>query len=231
MSGSEDDPAWLAAEYALGCLDVAEMREAEAQAARDPAFAADIVYWQAQLSPLHALIPPVQPPAALWRRLALATGSDPAGRGGKGVWQGATALSLAIAAGLALFAFLPHPGPAPGSTSRFAAALAPLATPARFVAESRPDGSIAVTSLDGSAAPPGRAYQLWAIPQGATVPVSLGVLSPGTQLVTPPARASAQEQLLVSDEPAGGSPTGGPTGAVLFGGTLVPLSPAATPGR
>ena len=230
MSGSEDDPALLAAEYALGCLDLADMRAAEAQAARDPAFAAEVTYWQGKLSPLHLMVPPVQPPAALWRRLSLATGAAPVRQGGRGFWQGATAVSLALAASLALFAFLPRPD-AVTPSGRFAAALAPLATPAKFVAETRADGSIAVTSLDGSAAPTGRSYQLWAVPQGATVPVSLGVLAPGAQLVTPPARASADEQLLVSDEPAGGSPTGGPTGAVLFGGKLVPLSPAATPGR
>ncbi|WP_158746408.1 anti-sigma factor domain-containing protein [Acidisphaera sp. L21] len=232
MSDSTDDPTLFAAEYALGCLDLADMREAEAQAARDPAFAAEIVNWQARLGALHMLVPPVTPPAILWSRLALATGiGKPARPSGRAFWQASTAGSLAIAASLALFAFLPRPPGQPTEPARFAAALSPLATPAKFMAEARPDGAIAITSLDGAPAPSGRAYQLWALPQGAAVPVSLGLLTPGTQVVTPPARASAQEQLLVSDEPAGGSTTGGPTGAVLFGGRLVPISPAATPGR
>lgn len=234
MSGiEEEDPALLAAEYALGCLTLADMRAVEAEAARDAGFAAEIAGWQARLDPLHALVTPVQPPSALWSRLALATGvrDVPVARSGRALWQGATAISLALAAGLALFAFLPRPPVTGTDTARFAAALAPMASPARFVAEARPDGSISVTSLDGAAAPNGRAYQLWALPPGATTPVSLGLLTPGTHLVTPLSRASAQEQLLVSDEPEGGSPTGGPTGAVLFGGKLVPLSPAPTPGR
>lgn len=232
MSGGEEDPALLAAEYALGCLDLADMREAEARAARDPAFAAEIADWRIRLGPLHLLATPVQPPAALWSRLVLATGiAAPPVRRGRGAWQAATAVSLALAASFALFAFLPRPDTPAGEPARFAAALAPVAAPARYVAESRPDGSIAVTSLDATPAPNGRAYQLWALPQGATTPVSLGLLSPGSQLVTPPARASAQEQLLVSEEPTGGSPTGGPTGSVVFGGKLVPLSPATIPGR
>ena len=221
----------LAAEYALGSLDLADMREAEATAARDPAFAAEVAFWQRRLHPLSRAVPPVQPPAALWQRLALATGIEaaplpraaPVRRAGR-FWPAATAASLALAACLALFAFLPRP-PAPGAEpARFAAALAPLSTPARFLAETQADGSITVTALDPAAAPAGRDFQLWALPQGAAVPVSLGVLTPGRQMV-PAQRASAQEQLLVSDEPAGGSPTGQPTGAVLFGGKLVPLSP------
>ena len=233
MSGVEDDPALLAAEYALGCLDLPDMRDAEARAARDPYFATEVLYWQQRLAPLNALVPPVRPPPTLWSRLELATGirSQQARGSGRGVWQGATAVSLAVAAGLGLFAFLPRPS-APGTEpARFATALSPLATPAKFMAETRPDGSIVVTSLDGSPAPAGRAYQLWALPQGATTPTSLGLLSSGTEVVAPATRASAQEQLLVSDEPAGGSPTGSPTGAVLFGGKLIPVNPAAAPGR
>ena len=233
MSGTEDDPMLLAAEYALGSLDLAEMREAEAQAARDPVFAAEIVTWQDRLSALGQLVPAVRPPPALWARLALAIGVEPPRRirSGSGVWKLTTGLSLAIAAGLALFAFLPRPANPVVEPARFAAALAPLASPARFLAETRPDGSIAVTNLGGAPAAAGRDYELWAVPQGATAPIPLGVLPAGQTTISPAQRASAEEQLLVSDEPAGGSPTGAPTGAVLFGGRLVPISPAATPGR
>ena len=190
MSGTLDDPMLLAAEYALGTLNRAEMRQAESQAETDPAFAAELQFWQDRLAPLSYVVAPVEPPAALWARLALATGigaraARPAS--GQGFWKGATAVSLAVAAGLALFAFIPRP-PAPLSQqTRFATALAPLSSPARFLVETRPDGTIGVTSLDGAPAPAGRAYQLWALPQGATVPVSLGVLPPGQRLITPPA--------------------------------------------
>ena len=232
MSGAEDDPMLLAAEYALGTLDLADMREAESIAARDPAFAGEVLYWQQRLIPLAGLVAPVQPPPSLWARLELAIGGgvQPRRKAGSGFWKFATGLSLAVAASLALFAFLPRPSNPQLAPVQFAAALAPLASPARFLAETRPDGTIAITSLDAAAPPSGRDYQLWALPQGATVPVSLGVLQPGDHVVRPPQRAGAQEQLLVSDEPAGGSPTGAPTGAVLFGGRLVPLSPAASPG-
>jgi hypothetical protein len=41
-----------------------------------------------------------------------------------------------------------------------------MASPAKFMAQTRADGSIEVISLDGSPAPAGRSYQLWALPQG-----------------------------------------------------------------
>ncbi len=221
----------LAAEYVLGSLDLAEMREAEAIAARDPAFAGEIAYWQQRLSAMGELVTPVKPPPLLWSRLALATGagSSTPRRSGSAIWKAATGVSLAIAASLALFAFLPRPPGSDVEPARFAAALAPLNTPARFLAEARPDGTIQLTSLDSAGAPAGRSYELWALPQGATAPVSLGVLPSGEHVVRPAQRATANEQLLVSDEPAGGSPTGAPTGAVLFGGKLVPVSPVVKP--
>lgn len=235
MSGSQEDTGMLAAEYALGVLDTAEMREAEALVQRDAAFADQVYFWQDRLSPLAALIDPVMPPPVLWSRLALATGigggSRQPSRTRVGLWQGATAAALALAAAFAAVAYLPNPPMQPAQSARFAAALAPLASPARFLAEAQPDGRIVVTGLADASAPQGRDYQLWELPHGATTPVSLGVLKPGQNVIVPPDRAMAQTQLLVSDEPTGGSTTNLPTGPVVFGGTLTPLNPASTPGR
>ncbi len=234
MSGTEDDPMLVAGEYVLGVLDLGDMREAEAIIARNPAFAAEVALWERRLSPLTDLVRPVPPPPAVWSRLALATGirADRPARSGRGFWQAMTGVSLALAAGLGLFAFLPRPPPPGAEPARFAGALTPTGQSARFVVETGADGSLRLTSLDGAPPAPGRSYELWALPQGAAVPVSLGVWQPGRRVMPPQsARPSAQEQLLVSDEPAGGSPTGAPTGTVLFGGKLVPVSPAATPGQ
>ena len=220
------DSEWLAADYALGVLGAADMRLAEARRETDPAFAADLRYWEERLSPLASLVPPVTPPASLWPRLALAAGVGAAAGRRPVFWQGATAVSLLVAASLALVALLPPIN----RTERLAAALGPINNPARFLVSAAPDGSLAVTGLGNPGAPAGRSFQLWALPQGATVPVSLGVLPQGPHTI-PPGHAAAGEQLLVSEEPAGGSPTGAPTGPVVFGGTLTPVTPAASPGR
>jgi anti-sigma-K factor RskA len=88
-----------------------------------------------------------------------------------------------------------------------------------FLAETQPDGSILVRPLSHVAVESGKDLELWALPAGATRPVSLGVL-PAIGKHVPGELAKASTQLLVSLEPQGGSPTGLPTGPVLYAGTL-----------
>ena len=67
-------------------------------------------------------------------------------------------------------------------------------------------------------------FELWALPQGGA-PKSLGVIPPGA-IVQVPLAAPADESLTnipalaVSLEPPGGSPTGAPTGPVLYSGSI-----------
>jgi anti-sigma-K factor RskA len=68
--------------------------------------------------------------------------------------------------------------------------------------------------------PPGSDYELWALPKGAA-PVSLGILpAAGTSsrtLTLMQKRALAlSSQVAVSIEPLGGSPSGQPTGTIVY---------------
>ena len=56
----------LAAVYALGVLDARARRAAEQRIARDPAFAREVAFWEARLTPLADAVAPVEPPAQLW---------------------------------------------------------------------------------------------------------------------------------------------------------------------
>src|SRR5687767_11202980 len=73
--------------------------------------------------------------------------------------------------------------------------------------------------------PAANSYELWMLPEGRA-PVSLGLL-PGTGNAALPLDAEALAvlaqtmTLAVSLEPAGGSPTGAPTGPVLFTAPLL----------
>jgi anti-sigma-K factor RskA len=73
--------------------------------------------------------------------------------------------------------------------------------------------------------PAGHDYELWALPKGGN-PVSLGVLpaeGTSTRVLTMIQKAAlaSSSQLAVSIEPPGGSPTGQPTGEVVF---MAPLA-------
>lgn len=233
MSDAPEDYDLLAAEYVLGVLDSAETAAIEALAEREETVVFFIEEWQRRLMPLAALAAPVVPPELLWPRIAATIGGfaepTPAPRtsgqvvafprqlwNSTGVWRTATAAALALAAVFAGIAFVQRPAPAP----QLAAALAPASAPAPvFLAETQPDGSILVRPLSRVAVASDRDLELWALPQGATRPVSLGVL-PVTGVHVPGTLARASTQLLVSLEPRGGSPTGLPTGPVLYAGTL-----------
>ena len=70
------------------------------------------------------------------------------------------------------------------------------------------------------ARPAGSDYELWALPKGAA-PVSLGVLPAAgatsrTLTVLQKQALALSNEVAVSIEPLGGSPTGQPTGAVLY---------------
>ncbi len=89
-----------------------------------------------------------------------------------------------------------------------------------FLVEARPDGTLLLTPLAPTDLPAGKALELWALPPGATAPKSLGVMAAAGQRMTLPAMPAAGTTLLVSVEPQGGSPTGAPTGPVVYSGKL-----------
>ena len=71
---------------------------------------------------------------------------------------------------------------------------------------------------------PNQSYELWLLPAHGGAPVSLAVLgSLDAKFALAPAHADrlrAGGKLAISVEPAGGSPTGGPTGSVIFVGSI-----------
>jgi anti-sigma-K factor RskA len=208
----------LAAEYVLGTLEGDEAQEAVRLLRDDPAFAAMVRAWETRLAPLAAIVAPVEPPPELWDRIAAATGtaavvSFPERRRLR-IWQASTGVALAIAASLAAFIVL-RPMPEPR-----VAVLAPLSSGVPIlVATAEPNGTLSVRPNGTIAVPSDRDLELWALAAGETRPRSLGVLpAGGRQLV---ASLPPGTQLLVSLEPRGGSPTGQPTGPVLYGGRLV----------
>ncbi len=219
MSDTPDqDPDLLAAEYALGALDGAERDAARGRAEDDPAFGRAVEAWNRRLAPLSRLTEDDDPPPDLWARIAASTSTAtviplPAPRRTLRFWQSGAAAALAIAAGLAAFIVVRPPPP------RAVAVLMPANGASVLLAFAMPNGDLMVRPTGPLAqVPAGRDMELWALPAGATQPHSMGVLpAAGREIAGMPAMGT---RILVSLEPEGGSPTGEPTGPVIYSGQL-----------
>ncbi len=225
-SGFGDDDA-LAAEYVLGVLDGVERVRVAARIEQDPAFARLVEGWELHFAGLNAEFPEVPPPrsvkAALDRRL-FAEASAPSSAVSGGLWASLAfwrAISAAALAAIAVLAFVTFRAPTGGREEgeRLVALLAPNKTDNQFVALYDPARrNLRITRVAGDK-PTGRDFELWLI-SGTNPPVSLGLVgATGTHApAVPPSLATKFAEgatLAVTDEPAGGSPTGGPTGPVV----------------
>jgi anti-sigma-K factor RskA len=230
MSTEPDDLDMRAAEYVLGLLSPAETDAVRRELAQSGELAAAVARWEARLMPLAAALPPEVPPASVWERLEAELDTRESAQTSitplhprpllrrVGFWQGAAAAATALAAGLAIL--LLH-----SPAAQYAAVIAPTQGPAAaWLAETRSDGALVVTVLNQAPRPTGKDLELWALAPGAAKPVSLGVLpASGSPVVIAATLPRDRLQLMVSLEPAGGSPSGQPTGPVLYAGTLTKM--------
>jgi anti-sigma-K factor RskA len=214
-----DEIEETAAEFVLGTLSEAERREAEALLEQDGEFARAVRRWENRLLPLASTAAPAEPPARLRGRIMEAIG-----RGGEivrlrrqvAVWRGLAAAGGALAAALAATVLWLA---APGEDMRYVAVLQPENQGPAFIASiDLTAGTISVRRVQAEA-PAGKSYELWAIGDGRKQPESLGIIDKDVQRNV---AISPGTILAVSLEPAGGSPTGQPTGPVVYTGKLVP---------
>jgi anti-sigma-K factor RskA len=221
----------LAAQYVAGTLRGAARRRFEALLPGHPALRGAVAAWQARLMPLTGVLAPVAPPAGIWagieQRLwpAAAAQAQPWWRG-LAFWRAASGLATVAAVGLGLLLANP-PDQAPPLVVVLQGTEAGGPALTSFVASVSADGrALVARPLQPVALAAGRVLELWAVPpQGA--PRSLGLVSAAGATVIRRDRLPAAlldgrntAALAVSVEPPGGSPTGVPTGPVVFAGKL-----------
>ncbi len=170
--------------------------------------------------PLSRVVADVIPPPELWNRIAASTSPalmmPPPPHRALRAWQASTAVALALAAGLA--AFIIWRGPAPTRL----ALLTPTGGQPSLVAVQQ-GGTLLIRPAAALPVPSGRDLELWALPSGAVRPRSLGVLPASGRRLG--ATLAPGTRILVSLEPTGGSPTGLPTGPVVYAGQLQRFNP------
>lgn len=218
----------LAAQYAAGTLRGRAKRRFETLLQAHPALRHAVRAWEDRLMPLTAAVAPVVPPKRVWRgieqRLWPVAAAAPWWQR-LGLWRAVAGLATAAALTLSVVVVTPPPVQAPTLVVLQGAADTPWAG-SSFVASLSGDGRALVTRpLQPVALRADKALELWAVPpQGA--PRSLGTISAdGTTTVD---RSKLPRSLLRGDtaalavtvEPPGGSPTGRPTGPIVYVGKL-----------
>lgn len=222
----------LAAEYVAGTLRGPARRRFEALRPSHPALEAAVQRWQARLMPLADAVTPVPPPPHVWRaieqRLWPAAVTE-RGRGWRSLalWRGFSAVAGVAALALALVV-----GQVPDPQAPVIVVLQGTGEDAAFgggfVAGVAADGrSLVARPIQPVAMQADRVLELWSVPpEGQGPPRSLGLLKADGVTVLPRDRlppallAGGTALLAVSVEPPGGSPTGVPTGPVVYAGPL-----------
>lgn len=218
----------LAGEYVLGTLHGGARRRFEQLLAQDRALQQEVHIWERKLAPWLYAVTPAPVPGRVWIRIQERLGQRPAPvRDSGAFWRWLGIASTAVAATLALFLVLrpaPMP-PAPLPLTDMAVLSTTQAEPA-WIVRRRGDTTLELSELHHQNVPAGRDLELWVIPEGGA-PQSLGVLhrkgATRAEIAlsdTARGRLATGKVLAISLEPRGGSPTGAPTGPVLFTGKL-----------
>lgn len=223
----------LAAEYVLGVLPAEERQIASRRIDAETEFARLVDSWEVSFSPLAAAYPEIEPPASLKaaidRRLFTSTAAvttPTESRGGLwsslAFWRG---LAAAAVAALAIYIAVPTLNPpVEQPQARLVASLAADGSDVKYLAVyDAAHHEVGLSHVSGERAA-GKDFELWMI-EGKNPPVSMGVIPAGAtaHIVVSPAAQQKLAQgavLAVSLEPAGGSPTGQPTGPVVAAGDL-----------
>ena len=209
----------LAGEYVVGVLDGEAAREVEAAMAGNAELREMVAAWERRLCPLSRLAGEAEPPPDLWERIAVRLdASEKPARNALALWRWSTVAAAAVAAVLALYiAFAP-----PKAGLNLVAVLhAPQGEQPVWVATASGD-TLRLRAVAPETPPADRAFELWAIAPNSK-PQSLGVVSAQgrLELAAAPTVIRGGITLALSVEPKTGSPTGQPTGPVVFIGTLV----------
>jgi anti-sigma-K factor RskA len=220
----------LAAEYVLGTMPVRVRRRFERLLTSDPGLRRAVEDWNARFGPIDRAAAAQEPPARIWRaverRLALPSATaaieTPGWFGSLAFWRGATFAAAALAAAAIFYIAVS----APLTPTKVIAILSDDKGDLGWIALGGPHGDeIAVAPVHEVPVDTAHAFELWAISKGPPQPLGLLPSEPGQKLMVQASLVPAEGVLAVSVEPAGGSPTGLPTGPVRYKGNVLAREP------
>lgn len=221
----------LAAEYVAGTLRGRARSRFEALLPSHPALQRAVREWQQRLIPLTTSLPEEAPPPRVWKGIEQALWPAPPAAAPQawwqklGVWRALSGTALAAVVGLGVLVAAPPPTPAPVVVVLQSTGGDP-AVAGSIVASFSGDGrAVTARPLTRVAVNQDRVLELWWAPEKGA-PTSLGLIKADGATVLSRGqlpgglRKSGIDHMAVSVEPPGGSPTGKPTGPVVFYGKL-----------
>jgi anti-sigma-K factor RskA len=224
----------IAGEYVLGVLSPEDRQKVEARMTLDRNFAAMVDHWRSNmLSVDHTPRPSRRAPRRTTPFAEPVAGRPETIRSDTKIWDTALWQSVAFWRGVACIALIGLAGVGLSLSGAFGGPVArplvtrlgvsgsDLALAARYDAA---DGRLRLAPVAAAADAPGpadaKALEVWLTPPGGAA-ISLGVFRGDGDIVVPKAARSRMTQgatLAVTLEPAGGSPTGAPTGRIIAEG-------------
>lgn len=235
-----DDIDGLAAEYVLGTLSREERLSVAERRAADKVLDRAILAWERRLGPLVETVSPVAPSPNLYSKIRAQIGlaqhvvslkareQQLARRAAR--WRNAFVGASALAA-CAVGVLGYREATLEGEARQYVAVLdAGSDKPAFLLTVDTRTNMCVITAVN----PPeqtDKTYQVWMVSDKMPKPKSIGMVNKPGEMQTMPMQAGPEMDLFmkasfaVSVEPMGGSPTGQPTGPVMFTGKLVQATP------
>lgn len=218
----------LAAEYAIGTLRGAARRRFERVLSESAEAREAVAVWEGLLGGLGAMLPGVAPPERVWKRIERRIEPERSKRLWSSLpfWRGWGLATSSLV--LVLTAALLWIEPADVPAGRVAVFADQQDQPMWVITANAETGTLRARAVNAEAAAADRAYELWMLPAEGP-PRSLGLLPVGREVarhdIPPALRAllGSAQGLAISLEPAGGSPTGQPTGPVLYQASMLEL--------
>jgi len=231
MSYNKEQRDLLAAEYVLGSLSSRARRRMERKLRHDPALVELVRLWEGLLSPLDATTAPVSPPESVWvgvnerinklQRISSRQRARPFRR--MVLWQTSFAVAFCalLVAGLMTFGLYQQQQNFSADYSFVLNDMAE-AQPCWLVRADLGRAELEVIRIMNSGPlPDDQEMELWLLPADGSAPISIGMVAERDEqmlAINDKFGLMNSKALAISLEPKGGSPTGQPTGPVVYVG-------------
>ena len=191
-----------------------------------PALRAELTAWEGRFAAWNLKLAPVDPPGYLWWRILGRVRADARPRGEilrNTFWRTwAVAATVVLAVLVVAERMLPS---AEHKAAEFALVSDAKGQPLWLISVHPEANRIDMKAVSPNPPPAGKSYELWMLPDTGN-PVPMGLMNPsGTASETVSsellAKLATAKGLAISEEPQGGSPTGLPTGPVLWTAAIV----------